>query len=313
MSNRRLSYTRPGFARRVMMSRDRLFVIVEGIDLDSPFYDRVCSSSAKIKDAGYHIWLAQQIKVSAESDGASGKTAVLAHFEYFKKTKQLDFKSPNGEVRSIAFMLDRDNEDITGGAKRSQHVIYTDMFDVEAEIFFHGNDSKALSTALSIDSKTADHLAAHLGSWVTDLAIIWREWIEWCCIAKATGARCGVGFSNESTINAPKYGPVDPAIRSKEIQVVTRRAKCDTLDFSTKQATVTRRISARHTKGDAAKTVRGKWLPFYLLYLVEQYFGDSPYVYQGFTAIAARIYLDSCDFNDDWVLYYQSRLENLIT
>ncbi|MFE2418227.1 hypothetical protein [Streptomyces hokutonensis] len=313
MSNRRLSYTRQAFARRVMISRDRLFIVVEGIDLDSPFYDRICSSSGKIEDAGYQVWLAQQIKASDEGNGASGKTAVLAHFDHFKKRKQLSFTSTNGEIRSIAFMMDRDNEDITGGSRRSQHAIYTEMFDVEAEIFFRGKDSKALSTALSLDMKSADHLAAHLGDWIADLAVIWRDWIEWCCIAKATGARCGVGFSKESTINVPKYGPVDPATQAREAATVARRAVCEPADFARKQLSISRRVANRHAKGEAAKTVRGKWLPFYLIYLIGQYFGNSPYVYQGFTTIAARMYLDACDFSEDWVSYYQTRLEKLIS
>ncbi|MEU8710984.1 hypothetical protein [Streptomyces sp. NPDC048663] len=313
MSVRRLSYTRSAFARRVMMSRDSLFVVIEGIELDSPFYDGICESSATLKKAGYQIWLSQQIREDTQTDGASGKTAVVEHYEYFKSKGHLSFSTSSNGKNSMAFMLDRDNEDITGGRKRSKHVIYTDMCDVEAEAFAHGDNSKSLALALSLDSSTAEQLNKSLGDWIGNLAVIWRAWIEWCCIAKATGARCQVGFGRESTINTPKYGPLDPLILASESQIVQAKARCGSTEFTRKKDLILQKISRLHANGRAGRTVKGKWLPFYLEYLVAQYFGSTPYAHKGFTSFVARAYLGTCDFRAEWANYYRSRLEGLIT
>ncbi|MFJ3847728.1 hypothetical protein ACIPV3_27025 [Streptomyces albidoflavus] len=288
-------------------------MIVEGIELDSPFYDRICSASEKIKDAGYQIWLAQQIKDDTTNATAGGKKSVLAHYDYFKSQNKLSFCPSNGERRSIAFMVDRDNDDISGGRRRSPHVIYTEMCDVEAEVFIRGNDSEALSQALSLDSRSADHLAYTLGDWITQLSVIWRDWITWCCIAKATGSRCGVGFGRESQINASKYGPVDPKELSAAIAEVTKAATCDSREVAAKRKRIEQTIGVRHTQGRGASTVKGKWLPFYLLYCIEVYFETNPYSVKGFLTFAAKAYLGSVDFRDGWVKYYQLKLEAVLT
>ncbi|MFE1285982.1 hypothetical protein [Streptomyces sp. NPDC058751] len=309
--SRRLSYNRSAFARRVQISQDSLFVIVEGKDLDARFYDRVCDSSTSIETAGYQIWLAEQLKDDVTGAVAGGKKAVLAHYDYFKTAKKLSVTSSSGK-HSIAFMIDRDNDDLSGGKKRSPHVIYTEMFDVEAEAFVRGNDEEALAGILSLDSASASQLAADLKGWVKDLADTWREWVTLCTVAKAVGAGCDVGFGRESWVNNPKYGSAESvklAAAEAKISASTRRTSAEFNAISTR---VRGRINSCYSRGHSYRLLKGKWLAPYLVYRVKGHFGSAPVHYGGVEDSVARAYLATCDFRENWVNYYRDRLEALI-
>ncbi|WP_437080980.1 hypothetical protein [Streptomyces sp. enrichment culture] len=295
----------------MQISQDSLFVIVEGRDLDARFYDRVCGSSAVIESAGYQVWLAEQLKDDSTGAVGSGKKAVLAHFDYFKATGKLTVRS-SSQKHSIAFMVDRDNEDISGGRKRSSHVIYTDMFDVEAEAFVRGNDGEALAGMFSLDSASASQLAADLNGWVADLANAWREWITLCIMAKAAGAGCDVGFGRESWVNNPKYGPVEAvklAAAEGKVATSTRRTASEYASISTR---IRGRVRSCYGKGNGYRLVKGKWLAPYLVYRVKSHFGSAPVVYKGAEDYVARAYLATCDFREKWADYYRNHLEALI-
>ncbi|MFI1293241.1 hypothetical protein ACH4VM_33175 [Streptomyces sp. NPDC020792] len=295
----------------MQISQDSLFVIVEGKDLDARFYDRVCNSSSVIEAAGYQIWLAEQLEDDATGVAAGGKKAVLAHFDYFKGAGKLAVHSSSGK-HSIAFMVDRDNDDVSGGKKRSPHVIYTDMFDVEAEVFFRGNNEEALAGIFSLDRVSASQLATDLNGWIVDLANTWREWITLCTIAKAVGAGCDIGFGRESWINNPKYGAVEAvklAAAGKKVAASTRR---NPPEYNTISMRVRGRITSCYAKGNAHRLVKGKWLAPYLVYRVKLHFGLAPVGYKGVEDYVARAYLATCDFREKWAAHYRDRLESLI-
>ncbi|WP_430378256.1 hypothetical protein [Streptomyces sp. B1-3] len=295
----------------MQISQNSLFVIVEGKNLDARFYDRVCASSTAIEAAGYQVWLAEQLSDDSTGVVAGGKKAVVAHFDYFKATGKLTVTSSAGK-HSIAFMVDRDNDDISGGRRRSPHVIYTDMFDVEAEVFFRGNDEEALAISLSLDSASVRQLVADLGDWIGDLASAWKEWITLCVAAKAVGAGCNVGFGRQSWINIPKYGAADAikvAAAEKQIEASARRTPAQ---FTAITARVRGRINSCYGKGDGRRLVKGKWLAPYLMHRVQDHFGSAPVSYDGFEDSIARAYLAACDFSQRWAEYYRGRLESLI-
>ncbi|MGW6058696.1 hypothetical protein [Streptomyces sp. NPDC055189] len=295
----------------MQISQYSLFVIVEGKDLDARFYDCVCGSSSWIEAAGYQVWLAEQLKDDATGVAAGGKKAVLAHFDYFKASGKLSVTSSSGK-HAISFMVDRDNDDVSGGKRRSPHVIYTDMFDVESEAFVHGKDEVALAGALSLDASSASLLATDLNDWIKDLANAWREWITLCTLAKAAGSGCDVGFRRESWVNIPKYGAVEPIkLAAAEAKVVasTRRTP---VEFNAISARVRGRINSCYSKGSGYRLLKGKWLSSYLTYRVKDYFGSAPVHYGSFTDSVARDYLAACDFRENWANYYRDRLEALI-
>jgi hypothetical protein len=148
--------------RRISISyQASLFIIVEGKVHDPYFIDKLCQNSEAIKKSGFEIRLIGQIA----SDGgtyAGGKHAVLDFFEHCKIAGKLVQRNKGG-YRSIAFVVDRDTQQITGGMRRSPHVIYTFYADVEAHIFAESNEAEALAAAASLDSTSAADLLRSLG------------------------------------------------------------------------------------------------------------------------------------------------------
>ncbi|MFC1429659.1 hypothetical protein ACEZDB_03195 [Streptacidiphilus sp. N1-3] len=307
---RRLTYTRAAFARRILLSQDKLFLVVEGKDMDSRFYDSICSASVSIRTGGYQIWLAEQIRDDTTGVGSGGKKAVLSIYEYFKSSRRLTISSSAGK-RSIAFMLDRDNEDLTGGRKRSPHVIYTDMFDVEAEAFVHGNPEAALGSLFSLDSASATSLASDISTWIFDLADAWREWITLCCIAKKSGSYCDVGFGKESWINSQRYGPVETQKATAAISKISSKAPVDQATMTALEKAIRSRIKSSYSSSTSHRLVKGKWLAPYLIYRVRDHFGSAPIMYDGTQESAAKFFLSSCDFSAGWTSYYRNKLEAL--
>ncbi|MEU4729495.1 hypothetical protein [Streptomyces sp. NPDC023588] len=286
-------------------------MIVEGKDLDARFYDRVCGSSAEVGAAGYQIWLAEQLKDDSTGAVAAGKKAVLGHFSYFETSGKLTVSSSSGK-HAVAFMVDRDNEDVCGGRIGSPHVIYTDMFDVESEAFFHGDDAVALAEVLSLDANSANQLAADLNGWIVDISEIWREWLTLCTVAKAAGAGCDVGFGRESWINDPKYGAVDTDKLTAAELKLAESTRHGSVEYDAISARVRSEIDACFGDARGHRLIKGKWLASYLIYRVKDHFGSAPVTYKGAEDFVARAYLAACDFKENWVDHYRVRLELLI-
>jgi hypothetical protein len=122
---------------------------------------------------------------------------------------------------NIIFCLDRDFDHIYGRIIDSQHILYTEHADIEAEIFTHGDEISALLTAASLDLDTTVRLKEHLGQWRTDLADLLREWIELCIIADVLSiTNLGIGFGRRSSINGPDC--YSPSVSSEVTAVLSK-------------------------------------------------------------------------------------------
>ncbi|WP_439948317.1 hypothetical protein [Streptomyces sp. BBFR109] len=306
--DRKLSYTRAAFIRRIAMSRDKSFLVVEGREFDVPFYSRICESSRAVKVSGYQIWLAEQIREDITGSGRGGKPGVLSLFDYCKTRKSLRVASPLGE-KALTFCLDRDNEQITGGGRRSPHILYTRKSDVEAEIFSHGLNDDVLMSTLSLDRSTAQTVVKSLGDWRLELAHSWRDWIELCCLAKRLGAKCDVGFGSESTINRPKYGVTDPALAAAARARVIARSSLPHVEVVSHERLIATRITAVYARGNPRDLLKGKWIPAFLESKIRSHFGKAPVSFNGFSTAIKVILVHALDYSAAWATPYRQRLE----
>ena len=307
----RLSHSRAGFMRMVMMSQDKLFVIVEGRELDTPFYSGICESSHRVSRAGYQVWLIEQIE-DANGKPTGGKKGLLSLFEYCKSQGKLRYSTPLGE-KSFAFCLDRDNENVTGGLKRSGHLIYTRLNDVESEIFSQPLNERVIMASLSIDRDSARRFLWALGDWRLDLSNAWKEWIELCCLAKAIGARTDVGFSKESIINGDRYGKMDAAAAASARARVLSRSNFDATRTMAIEKRVSDKIGKIYATGDPRTLLHGKWLSKFLAYRAKDYFAGKPVAFQYFEGAVTRVHLYSLDYSAPWVDYYREKLHRLLS
>ncbi|MEH0528151.1 hypothetical protein QBA75_13445 [Streptomyces stelliscabiei] len=257
------------------------------------------------------MWLVEQIHDDITGKSAGGKPAVLSFFDHCKERNSLKLSSPLGD-RLIFFCLDKDSEQITGGGRRNPHILYTQNSDVEADIFSHGISEEVMMTCLSLDKWTARKALAYLGDWRLELAVLWREWVELCCLAKALGARCDVGFGRESSINLDRYGAVDQSLASAARTRVRSRSKLTPSETSLVEAKIAARIDAVYAKGDARRVLKGKWIPNFVAWKLKNHFGATPVAMQGFDVSVGRLVMHSIDYSGRWVAVYHKRIEAML-
>lgn len=295
MSTPRLTFSRAAYLRRVAMSYDKsIFVIAEGKDYDRYFIEKVFDGSPRLRRAGYEIKLVSQISHNGASSG--GKAAVIAFYEYCKDEQKL-VQSNSGGRRAMCFFVDRDTQHITGGKKRSPHVVYTVLADVEAHAIMDADQVDSLASAASLDRATARLLATGIRGWATDLADIWRPWIEECYVAEGTRARCWVGFGSVSS-RIHSGARCDALVKEKLAHARTEIARTTLLSaalYKIRRREILAKVDKVYATGGQASLLKGKWLPTVLARRVGAFFAstDSPdgWNSESFKAVLVRCFL----------------------
>ncbi|MFJ5545633.1 hypothetical protein [Micromonospora chalcea] len=298
-----------------MSKETAIFIVVEGRDFDTPFYESVAKSSTYVKERGYQVWLIEQItrKIGASSKGrsAGGKAAALAVFDAYKKSGSLSLVNSGGR-RSIVFCMDRDVDDIAKSVRRSPHVIYTPMADAESCVYVYSDFARAIALATSLDESSARDFASRNADWADELAKIWREWIELCCLAAAHRAFCHVGTSKRSAVNENTFGPIIKAEVVRAKRVILSKSQF----VPSKHADLERRVKDRlgrvYAAGKARRLLGKHWIPEFLLHLLTSHVGQAPVTLANFKQRAPLAFLAALDFDGSWADYYRKKFEALI-
>lgn len=294
----KIAYSFKAFLRRSAMSQDSLFLVVEGKRLDRHFYDKLIAARAEIGDAGYQIHLAEQIE-NSQGVSAGGKQAVLGLFDDTKRAGALTQRNNTGPT-VLMFALDRDHDFVVGGTRRSDHVVYTDNADIEADAFAHGDDASALALALSLTRNQGERLVASLGNWMEDLAVAWRDWLTLCCCAASVGAYCGLHVSKPSWINSSHYGAVEAGKMQAARTQIGRKATFSG-DRTTRQRLITRRVDKYFESANGRALLKGKLLSEYLLHRVTSSAPPSASIDTStFKYTVVTAYLSTVDFSAPW-------------
>jgi hypothetical protein len=314
----RLKYSRGAMLRRIAMARDAaLFVFVEGKVNDPFLADFLCATSPEITKRGYEIRKMDDIARDA-GQGAGGKSAAIDFYDYCKAKGKL-VQSNLGGDRIIAFLVDRDAQQIVGGRRRSSHVIYTLEADAEAHLYAGADQVGALALAATIDRREAAKLANSLGDWRAALANEWRPWIELCYLAEAVRSRCWVGFGKaKSHIHeGDGFGKLNLATKKLAEREVEKTALVRGAEYSKAKAKIYGAVAAQYTRGTQATLLKGKWLAQPLASLVKQYFDDSrggndSWNNKDFAGSVARCFAARLDANSTSVVHLRTRLEALL-
>lgn len=280
-----------GMIKRLMMTkRWRLLVFVEGRELDSPFYEDLLTAAFGDAPTSFDILTADIVK------GARGKQGLLQLHDLLAASGALDQTNNSGMISAL-FMLDRDFDPHLGRARASKHLVYTQLYNVEAEIFHNADAADALHYLLSVTRATAHTISSDLGDWVTELCERWADWLHLCLLSVALNARCGI-----KPKVLPEGWPVDPP-SGREIarmrKEVLGAAECTDAEKTAK------RIDQlfgelREDRHELVRLINGKHLARYL----EDFLKKHPRVAEahrkGLGASASRVFLRSLDFQSEW-------------
>lgn len=282
-----------------------MFVVVEGKVLDPVFYDRLFAQLSSAIDV-------RSIDTVDLPRGLPqrGKQAVLALFVLYRRQGRL-VQGTTSEAKNIVFIVDRDLDGICGRLMRSSNLIYTSARDVEAEIHLHGNVERALSTALSATFSEAHDVAQHLGSYMTSLANLWREWLELGVLSWSCRSRSPVPLGGASSVNDSRFGPVINAkVHDARRQIYQGRSSVG--GFSNRARTVRGRVRRLYDSQLQHLLIKGKWLPEYVEYLIKTQYGSQTFAMNAFGVKFTHSMLDTLNFSDDWAKYYHDRVRALL-
>ncbi|MEV4625473.1 hypothetical protein AB0J90_04190 [Micromonospora sp. NPDC049523] len=298
-----------------MSKEAALFIVVEGRDFDTSFYEGVAASSSYVTERGYQVWLIEQITrrvaASGEERTTGGKTAVMAVYEEYKKSDSLSVTNSGGR-RSIAFCIDRDVDDIAKSTRRSRHVIYTPMADAESCAYIYSDFAQAIGRAASLDGDSARAFASRNANWATELSHIWLDWIELCCLAAAHRAFCHVGTTKKSVVNDGLFGPPIEAEVAQTRQVILSKSQLPTSEHANLERRVKDRLRRVYSAGQSQRLLGKHWIPEYLMHLLSTQFDGSPVTLRNFKHRAPMAFLGVLDFGGSWADYYRKKFEDLI-
>ena len=194
--------------------------------------------------------------------------------------------------------------------RKSKHIIYTNSYNVESEIFTNGDDAIALQNALSLGTNDARNLASDIQGWQDDLGDCWQEWVVCCIMAQGLQAACEVSPARSSQINDDLYGPVDSAKAASSLAMIKAKAKKTNLAWWSPRL---ENAAKRAIKNDGSSSlVNGKHFSAYLQFRVRAYFGSAPLGISGFVQRAAHCYLMSLDFSAAWADGYRAQIRAVV-
>nr|MDT0662113.1 hypothetical protein [Micromonospora sp. DSM 115978] len=295
--------------RRIGMSSDALFVIVEGRDSDRLFYGEMCESSIALRTAGYQIWIVEQ----TQRGGSGGKDAVLAFYAECRAGRRLRIDMGAG-VKRLAFCVDNDADEVLGKAVRSPNVVYTYMHDVEAEILSRGDAERAISVALGLDRRTAAMVARSIQNWIRDMADLWVDWIELCLLAKASRSRCSVGYGTPSTINPGLVGRAIPRQRDSLRVEVESKSLLSRPEFLQIERELKSTVVKLRARAEMHRLVKGRWMRQYLAVRLRGALQDFE-IRARTNGIEQRLvssYAAFLDIDADESKYFREKLERLL-
>lgn len=301
MSNRP-KWSADGFAQRVKMSEDDLWLVVEGRDHDRPHYEKLLKSLPSTVGRSVSIRLAETIELNGVAAG--GKEHVLALHDHLELEGKLATENKCGES-TIVFMVDRDRDDFMGTLRTSDHVLYTFGTDVEADILLHSDIWAALRAAYGVDSKISDKVKRAVQDPPAELVSIWESWLT----LSLTALRCDKpGCAPWGTLSQVNLNHFDRADAGKVNDVSARiQTAVDEATYAVAHAEASSHLSAQ-----GVRLLKGRWIARYIKYLVETHLSGEiirvnvPQNAVIDTALAALTYTDK------WAADYDAKLARVL-
>ncbi|QKE82768.1 hypothetical protein [Arthrobacter sp. NEB 688] len=281
-------------------SRYRLFVFVEGRELDVPFYDGI--SRTALAATGFEYTVERIVAVQ----GHEGKSGLEEYYEYLRDQRKLNQANSRGRVSALFFM-DRDFDPIIKSQlPRTKNIALTRTYNVEAEVFDSADPVRALADLASLSDGEAARVAADLGKWQHELADKWSTWLELCVISVALGSQCRTKPKSQSRINSPVFGPVSDIAAAAESELVSTTATCE--DPVVRRQVIEERLSKALRRNGHFPLLSGKHLGAYL----EERLRAHPIAQHGhmraLAGAASRVHLARLDFGGEWADYYRRKI-----
>jgi hypothetical protein len=303
----RLRHSFQGYRRKMQMSSYQIFVFVEGKINDPYFYGEICRTvvgqSNRIR---YTIRQATDIP-----GGTGGKPALIAFFLYLKQNSALldNFK---GKKTGSLFFLDKEVDDLLRKQRRSEHIVYTQYYDVENHIFVEGDLAKAAAAAASMDYQ---QIIAGLGDekkWRYQVAEKWKEWVKLCLFARKKDIGCECTYSNPSKVNNPLYEWLDSTAYAQYLKVLENRSGLSSVQFKNAFKRVSKPVDDFYLVGEHDRIFKGKWYAGFLEAQIKTIAQNTPFNSKTLSNRLITAITMTLDFQAPWAEHFKAPFNKLV-
>lgn len=286
----------------MQLSRDEVLAFVEGKNSDPVFYGELCSQECSNRALSYGIRRAHELPTASQ-----GKPALIEFFLLLKHAGVLNHTFGKKTTTCI-FFLDKDVDDILGAQIRSPHVVYTQLYDVEAHIISHGQISKALAACLHVTQNELAQCNLVPPDWHLDYAKLWKEWTALCLLKRLNGLSVP-GYAISSRVNRPLHSPTDANAFATEVALA--RLSYTGPDFDDEWARVLRLVDSLLRQGHHLTIFKGRWLITLLSEHADQHVRLKPNRGNLKVGLVPSL-LSTLNYSDSWSQHFRKSIQAVL-
>lgn len=303
---KRLTYSPSAYLRRMQISRAPLFVFIEGYR-DRYVYDQIVQPECQESGIQFKVVTAEEIGISG-----GGKDALLGFFDYLAARSSLicDFK---GRITAGIFFLDKDVDDILGVMRKSDHIVYTQTYEIENCFFIHGVLGRVAAASASVELRLIDSVIGDSTAWRGCAATNWKRWVTLCLVAKSCNIKSMRSYGlSRSPINDGVRGPLKIIEYRRRLSDLKTRSALPVDDFKRLFRRLSRRVDRIYSRGQHDLIFPGKW---YACFLVEDIKRVAGRRRVNRNQLETRLLSDlplTLDCSHPWTEHFRGPLRNLI-
>lgn len=303
---KRLAYSPSAYRRSMQISRVPLFIFVEGYK-DRYIYNQIVQSECQRVGVSYKVVTAKEIGIRG-----GGKEALLKFFDYLAVKSSLVCNFNDKTTVSI-FFLDKDVDDILNTMRSSEHIVYTETYEIDNYLFIYGALSEVAAASASLEVQSIRTTLSNYETWRRRAATKWKNWIRLCLFSKT----CGIeSMSNyrllRSPINAGVCGPVKLAEYKSHLSNLQNKSRLPPDEFNRSFKRLCRKVDRIYSAGQHDRIFKGRW---YACFLVE----DIKKVAAGRDFNSSRLgdkllsgLASSLNYCDSWTEHFRAPIRRLI-
>jgi hypothetical protein len=302
----RIGHSLGAMRRLIQMLPSRVFIYVEGRDVDPNFYSRLLGPICSDRGLPYEIIIADRV---VGGGGGGGKTVLIRLLNYLRLKNSLIDRS-SGISKLVMFYLDKDTDDIFRKKCRSNHLVYTVHYCVENHLFIEGDLISSIATAGSVDVQLVRRRIANLNTWRRGAAVAWRNWIVLCLVAQRLRISGQASYSaNHDTVNS-KVNP--PNLAACELDLQTRSA-LNATQFAEMVNWARRRVDRVIHDGTHDLLFKGKWYVHFALNELNQIATThGPVNQNGANHRLVGSLVSTIRFDEQWAEHYKEPFRRAI-
>jgi len=304
----KLRHDKESYRRAMQISKTLLFIFVEG-HKDRNIYDRMLSPACKEKNISYEIVSIGDIRNLSE-----GKNGLLVFFDYLKNNDSLVDSFGKKKMISI-FYLDKDVDDLKRSKRKSEHIIYTELYEVDNYLFKHGEVISSAATACSLRFQEAK---AHLKDgeeWRRKAANTWKEWVCLCVFSCIYSIICSGNYSlPKSPVNSSGgYGALDKVLYKKYILKLKRKSGLNNTQFTKILNATIKKVEKIYEKDEYDKIFKGTRYFDHLKRDMQKINIQTRYDNKDIDGKVRVALIQALDFTDEWAEYSRAPLRRMIS